>query len=52
MNNTLDDKVKKTMLFEKSLHDKIQEMAKEKQRDITKQVKFMLLEYIKMKENK
>lgn len=52
MNNTLDDKVKKTMLFEKSLHDKIQEMAKENQRDFTKQVKFMLLEYIKMKENK
>ena len=47
-----DDKVKKTIIFEKDLHDKVVEMAKTSERDFTKQVKFMLREYIKMKENK
>ncbi|MEG1011573.1 MAG: hypothetical protein RSD27_01765 [Ruthenibacterium sp.] len=46
------EKIKKTMLFEKDLHEKIQELAAESQRDFTKQVKFMLREYIKLKERK
>ncbi len=48
----MDDKIKKTMIIERDLHEKIMEMAKESQRDFTKQVKFMLREYIRMKENK
>ena len=46
-----DGKIKKTMIFEEDLHNKIQEMAKDNQRDFTKQVKFMLREYIRIKEN-
>lgn len=52
MENNLEEKIKKSMIFEKELHDKIQELAKENQRDFTKQVKFMLIEYIRMKEKK
>ena len=47
----MDDKIKKTIIFEKELHDKILKMAQESQRDFSKQVKFMLKEYIKMNEN-
>lgn len=50
MNPMLDDKVKKTMLFEKDLFKKIQAMADENQRDFSKQVRFMLIEYINMME--
>ncbi|WP_300294982.1 hypothetical protein [uncultured Intestinimonas sp.] len=42
----------KSIRFEKELADKIQKMADENQRDFTKQVRFMLLQYIQMKENK
>ena len=48
----MDEKMKKTIIFEKDLHDKIQKLAEENQRDFTKQVKFMCLEYIKLIERK
>ncbi len=41
----------KSIRFEKDLAEKIERMAEQGQRDFTKQVRFMLLEYIRMKEN-
>jgi len=41
----------KSIRLEKDLADKIERMAEQGQRDFTKQVRFMLLEYIRMKEN-
>lgn len=52
MNNMLEDKVKKTIIFEKDLHDKILELSEEGGRDFSKQVKFMIREYIKITERK
>ena len=46
----VEDKVKKTMLFEKELHDKIMKLAEQNDRDFTKQVKYMLKEYMRIKE--
>lgn len=48
MDNLLEEKIKKTIIFEKELHDKVVEMAEEGGRDFSKQVKFMLREYIKI----
>ena len=48
----MEDKIKKTIIFENELHDKIVKMAEENERDFSKQVKFMLREYIKLKESK
>ena len=42
----------KSIRLEKELAEKIQKMADESQRDFTKQVRFMLLEYIRLKEGK
>lgn len=50
MNPMLEDRVKKTMLFEKDLYEKVQTMADESQRDFSKQVRYMLTEYIRLKE--
>lgn len=47
----MEERIKKTMIFEKDLHDKVVEMAHKSERDFTKQVKFMLREYIKLKES-
>lgn len=44
--------VTKTIRLEKDLAEKIEQIAEESQRDFTKQVKFMLLEYIRIKEVK
>lgn len=52
MDNLNKETITKTMRFEKELADKIQELAIDSKRDFTKQVKFMLSEYLKMKENK
>lgn len=52
MDNLKKETVVKTLRFEKDLAEKIQEMAERSQRDFTKQVRFMLLEYISLKENK
>ena len=46
----MEDKVKKNMLFEKELHDKIMKLAEQNDRDFTKQVKYMLKEYMRIKE--
>ena len=40
----------KSIRLEKELAEKIQKMADESQRDFTKQIRFMLLEYIRLKE--
>lgn len=42
--------VVKTLRFDPDLAEKIQKMADESQRDFTKQVRFMLLQYIEMRE--
>lgn len=47
-----EEKIKKTIIFEKELHDKIVKIAEEADRDFSKQVKFMIKEYIKLKEQK
>lgn len=52
MNNEKKETITKTLRFEPELHDKISELAKESERDFTKQVKFMLREYIKITERK
>ena len=50
MDNLKKETMVKTLRFEKDLAEKIQEMAEKSQRDFTKQVRFMLLEYIRIKE--
>ena len=52
MTNTNPETIIKTIRFDKSLAEKIQEMANQNQRDFAKQVRFMITEYIRMKENK
>lgn len=52
MTDSKKQTIVKSIRFEKELADKIQKMADENQRDFTKQVRFMLLQYIQMKENK
>ena len=52
MENINKETITKTLRIEKSLCEKIQQMADENQRDFTKQVRFMLVEYLKIKENK
>jgi len=42
--------VVKTLRFDIDLAEKIQKMADDSQRDFTKQVRFMLLQYIEMRE--
>lgn len=44
--------IQKTIKLEQETIDKINEMRKETQRDFAKQVRFMLSEYIRIKENK
>ena len=52
MNNENKETITKTMRFEKDLHDQIQKLAEENQRDFTKQVKFMVIEYMKITQKK
>ena len=52
MNELNKATITKTLRLEKELCNKIQEMADQSQRDFTKQVRFMLMEYIRMKENR
>lgn len=40
----------KSIRLERELAEKIQKMAEQGQRDFTKQIRFMLLEYIRLKE--
>jgi len=48
----LKDEIKKTIIFEKELAEKIQDYADNLGRDFSKQVRFMIKEYFEMKENK
>lgn len=43
--------ITKTIRFEKDLHDKIEQIANQAERDFSAQVRFMLKEYLKIKEN-
>ena len=52
MNNINKETRTKTLRFELELINKIEKLAEENQRDFTKQVRFMLIEYIKIRENK
>ena len=52
MDNQTPEKIKKSILFEKNLYEKIENLANENRRDFTKQVKFMIEEYLKMIERK
>ena len=52
MNNLKKETITKTIRFETKLHEKIQKLADESDRDFTKQVKFMLKEYIRITEKK
>lgn len=44
--------ITKTIRMEPDLIEKIEKLAYESERDFTKQVKFMLREYMRLKENK
>ena len=52
MDNLKKETITKSIRFESDLHENIQSMADESSRDFTKQVKFMLKEYIKITERK
>lgn len=43
--------IKKTINFEEELVEQIEKMAKETERDFSGQVRWMLKEYIRIKEN-
>lgn len=49
--NTEKEQITKTIRFEKDLVKKIDEMGKKAERNFSNQVRFMLKEYIKIKEN-
>lgn len=51
MTKPTNDTLIKTIRFDKELADKVQKMADQSQRDFAKQVRFMITEYIRMKEN-
>ena len=42
--------MKKTIIFDKEMIEKIEQMAKDAERDFSGQVRFIIKEYIKMKE--
>lgn len=46
------EKIQKTIKFETELAEKIEELAQEARRNFSTQVKFMLEEYIRIKETK
>lgn len=50
MENKNKETIVKSIRLEKDLCEKVQELAEQNQRDFTKQVRFMLLKYIEMKE--
>lgn len=51
-NITLPETTAKSIRFENDLIEKIEEMGREAERDFSSQVRFMLKEYIRMKENR
>lgn len=52
MSKLLQDTIVKSIRLDVDLCKKIQKMADENQRDFTKQVRFMLMEYIALKDRK
>lgn len=50
MNEINKETIVKSIRFEKSLCERIQQLADENQRDFTKQVRYMLIEWLKIKE--
>ena len=52
MSKLLQDTIVKSIRLDVDLCEKIQKMADENQRDFTKQVRSMLMEYIAMKDRK
>lgn len=50
--NDIKDTVSKTVRLDTYLIEKIEKMSKESERDFSKQVRWMLYEYIRIKENK
>ncbi len=46
------ESMKKTIIFEMDLIEKIEKLAKETERDFSGQVRWMLKEYIRMKEDR
>ena len=51
MEDKTDIIVQKTLRMETELHDKIQNMAETSERDFSGQVRYMLKEYIRIKES-
>ena len=52
MNRRLEETMVKSIRLDTELCEKIQKMADQNQRDFTKQVRFMLMEYIRIREQK
>lgn len=48
MKNTQKEKITKTIRLEQDIIDEIEKLAKESERDFSKQVKFMLKKYIEI----
>ncbi len=45
------ESIRKTIIFDEELVQKIEKMAKESERDFSGQIRFIIKEYIRMKEN-
>lgn len=52
MENLNEETKTKTLRFPVDLAERIERLAKQNQRDFSKQVRFMCEEYMKMKENR
>lgn len=52
MDFTKPESTTKTIRFEMNLVEKIEKLAQESERDFSSQVRFMLKEYLKIKESK
>lgn len=46
------ESIRKTIIFDEELVQKIEKLAKESERDFSGQVRFIIKEYIRMKENR
>lgn len=47
----MEETTKKTIIFESKLVERIEKLAKESERDFSGQVRYMLKEYLRIKEN-
>lgn len=46
------ESIRKTIIFDEELVQKIEKLARESERDFSGQVRFIIKEYIRMKENR